>query len=132
LFFKVLKSGCKIEELRFKKASRMLPCFAMFMIVTWRIMYATYLGRECPNAPCSLLFDDDEWRSVFAVVTKSRPPEKPPNLSEFTKMVASLGGHRGRKSDGPPGIKVMWEGIQAMHRMAAGWSAYEKFGKAPI
>lgn len=130
LFFKVLKSGCKIEELRFEKASRLLPCIAMFMIVAWRVMYATYLGRECPNAPCSLLFDDDEWRSVFAVVTQSQPPEEPPNLSDFTKMVATLGGYRGRKSDGPPGIQVMWKGIQDMHRMAAGWSAHEKFGKA--
>jgi len=131
LFFKVLKSGCKIEKLRFEKANRLLPCIAMFMIVAWRVMYATYLGRECPNAPCSLLYDDDEWRSVFAVVTKSQPPEEPPNLSDFTKMVASLGGYRGRKSDGSPGIQAMWIGIQAMHRMAAGWSAHEKFGNAP-
>lgn len=129
LFFKVLKSGCKIEKLRFQQAHRLLPCIAMYMIVAWRVMYATYLGRECPDAPCSLLFDEDEWHSVFAVVKQSSPPAAPPSLGDFTKMVATLGGYRGRKGDKPPGIKVMWTGIQAMHRLAAGWGAHRKFGK---
>jgi hypothetical protein len=29
-------------------------------------------------------------------------------------MVASLGGHLGRKHDGPPGPKTMWIGLQRM------------------
>lgn len=129
MFFKVLKSGCKIEELRFKSANRLMSCVAMYMIVAWRVMYATYLGRECPDAPCSFLFDDDEWHSVYAVIKKSKPPELPPSLGEFTKMIATLGGFKGRNSDGHPGIKAMWQGIQAMHRLAAGWSAYREFGE---
>ena len=129
LFFKVLKSGCKIEELRFKDVDRLLPCVAMYMIVAWRVMYVTYLGRECPDTPCSFLFEDDEWHSVYAVVKKSKPPELPPSLGEFTKMIAILGGYKGRKSDGPPGIKAMWQGIQAMYKLAIGLCAHREFGE---
>jgi hypothetical protein len=51
-------------------------------------------------------------------------------LDEFTKMIATLGGYKGRKSDGPPGIKSMWQGIQAMQRLATGWNAYREFGES--
>lgn len=129
LFFKVLKSGCKIEELRYQEASRLLACISVYMIVAWRILYATYIGRECPDLPCSFLFEISEWQSVYAVIMKKQPPKEAPTLGEFMKMIASLGGHRGRKSDGPPGIKVIWIGIQAMHRLAEGWEAYREFGQ---
>jgi len=129
LFFKVLKSGCKIEELRFQEASRLLGCITVYMIVAWRVLYATFIGRACPELPCSLLFEIDEWQSVYAVVMKRRPPETPPPLEEFIKMIATLGGYRGRKSDGPPGMKTVWIGLQAMHKLAEGWQAYRAFGQ---
>jgi Transposase Tn5 dimerisation domain len=128
LFFKVLKSGCKIEELRFQEASRLLVCIAIYMVVAWRILYSTFIGRTCPQLPCTVLFDIDEWQSVYATIEKAKPPTAPPNLDEFMKMIATLGGYRGRKSDGPPGIKVIWIGMQAMHRLAEGWRAYRQFG----
>ena len=129
LFFKVLKSGCKIEELRYQEASRLLACISVYMIVAWRILFATYIGRECPDLSCSTLFEISEWQSVCAVVLKKQPPEEAPPLGEFMKMIATLGGHRGRKGDGPPGIKVIWTGIQAMHKLAEGWEAFREFGQ---
>jgi hypothetical protein len=128
LFFKVLKSGCKIEELRFQEASRLLACIAVYMVVAWRILYSTFIGRTSPQLSCALLFDIDEWQAVYATIKKAKPPKEPPNLDEFMKMVATLGGYRGRKGDGPPGMKVVWIGMQAMHRLAEGWGAYRKFG----
>lgn len=129
LFFKILKSGCKIEELRFQEASRLLGCISIYMIVAWRILYATFIGRACPELPCSLLFEVDEWQSVYAVIMKAQPPTKPPSLGELIKMIATLGGYRGRNSDGPPGMKVVWIGMQAMHKLAEGWQAYKTFGQ---
>ena len=128
LFFKVLKSGCKIEEVRFQEASRLLACITLYTVVAWRILYSTFIGRICPQLACTVLFDIDEWQSVYATIEKTKPPTIPPNLGEFIKMIATLGGYRGRKSDGPPGMKVMWIGMQAMHRLAEGWRAYRQFG----
>lgn len=128
LFFRVLKSGCKIEELRFQEASRLTACISIYMIVAWRVLYSTFIGRACPSMPCTLLFEMDEWQSVYAVIMKARPPEEPPSLGEFMIMVAMLGGYRNRKSDGPPGMKVIWTGLQAMHKLELGWKAFRKFG----
>ncbi len=33
-------------------------------------------------------------------------------MSEAVKWIGRLGGHLGRKSDGPPGLKVVWLGYQ--------------------
>ena len=60
------------------------------------------LGRECPDLPCTALFEDDEWKPVYMIAKNEAPPETPPSLGDFTIMVASLGGYLNRKCDGPP------------------------------
>lgn len=129
LFFKVLKSGCKIEELQFKDAKRLLPCISLYMIVAWRVLFTTYLGRECPNLPCSMLFEADEWESVYASHMKASPPKEPPKLGEFMLMIATLGGYQARASQGPPGMIVIWKGLQKCYGISEGWAMHRKFGK---
>jgi len=131
LFFKVLKSGCKIEELQFKEASRLLSCVSIYMIVAWRVLFTTFLGRECPDLPCSTLFETDEWQSVYASHMKARPPKEPPKLGEFMLMIAALGGYQGRKSQGPPGMIVIWKGLQKAYELSEGWAMYREYGGSP-
>jgi hypothetical protein len=123
LFFKTLKSGCKVEERQFKDSDTLLNCVAMFMIVAWRVMYVAYLGRACPDIPCTAIFEEDEWRVIYTIVKKTAPPKEPPTLGECLRMVAILGGHRDRKGDPPPGIIVMWRGLQQVYFLAQGWRA---------
>jgi hypothetical protein len=44
-FFKVLKSGCKIEERQLQTTDRMKSLITMFMILAWRVMYTMMMGR---------------------------------------------------------------------------------------
>ena len=124
IYFKVLKSGCKIEERQLKSADRIEPCIALYMIVAWRVLYVIMLGRECPDLPCTVLFDEDEWQSVYAIKKRQLPPKVPPSLGEFVKMIASLGGHLGRKKDKPPGPKVMWIGMQRVTDFSLAWKEF--------
>lgn len=129
VFFHVLKNGCTIEKLQFKSAEALLPCIAMYMVVSWRLLYLLFLGRTVPELPCSLVFELEEWQSVYAIVKKKAPPEKPPSLGEMVCMVAKLGGYLGRKGDGPPGPKAMWRGMQKMMIYAEGWKAHREHTK---
>ena len=128
VFFHVLKTGCKIEKLQFKNSHNLLNCVTLFMIISWRVLFVTFLGRNCPKLSCALLFDKNEWQSVYAVVKKKKPPSKPPNLGEVTRMTAMLGGFLGRKCDKEPGPKVMWKGLQALYNCVQGWEAFKNFG----
>jgi len=123
IYFRVLKSGCKVEESQLEDAARFEPYLALNMIVAWRIMHVMMLGRECPDLPCDVAFDDDEWQAVYAAVKKETPPSQPPRMKTIVGMIASLGGWLGRKCDGPPGPKAMWIGMQRMTDLALGWRA---------
>jgi len=125
-FFKILKSSCKTDDLQFDSYERVLNCLAMYMIVAWRILYVVMLGRECPNTNCELVFDKDEWCSVYAVVKRKEPPKIPPTLYEMIRMIASLGGFLGRKRDGEPGPQALWIGIQRMRDFALAWPLFRK------
>ena len=133
IYFKVLKSGCKTEDRQLETAGRIKPCIALYMIVAWRVLFVTMLGRECPDLPCTALFEDDEWKPVYMIAKNEAPPETPPSLGDFTIMVASLGGYLNRKCDGPPGPKTMWVGLQRMVDFALAWKSLDqcnrKYGK---
>ena len=128
VFFHILKTGCKIEKLQFDTAHNLLNCITLYMIVAWRLYFTVYLGRNCPDLSCTVIFEEDEWKSVFAVVKKTKPPEKPPTLGEVMLLIATLGGFLNRKSDGDPGPKVMWIGLMKLTECVKGWMAFRQFG----
>ncbi|MDH3242819.1 MAG: IS4 family transposase [Alphaproteobacteria bacterium] len=57
---RVLKSGCRIEELAHQTAERLKRAIAINLVIAWRIMLMTLLGRECPELPAEVLFSDLE------------------------------------------------------------------------
>jgi Transposase Tn5 dimerisation domain/Transposase DNA-binding len=128
IYFRILKSGCKVEESQLETAERFLPYLALCMIVAWRVQYLLMLGRECPDLPCDVAFDDDEWKTAYTVVKSQPPPKKPPSLKTMIGLVASLGGYLGRKGDGEPGPKALWVGLQRLTDLVRGWRAFARHG----
>jgi hypothetical protein len=68
---RVLKSGCNIEYLTHKTADRMRRAIAINLVIAWRIMVMTLLGREMPNLPAEVLFSDIELRTLRAYAKKN-------------------------------------------------------------
>jgi hypothetical protein len=112
IFHRTLKSGCHIEDRRNATAESLEACLALDLVVAWRIMYLTKLGRETPNVSCRIVFEDAEWQALCCYHARTpNPPETPPTLGEAVRIVAKLGGFLGRKSDGDPGATYMWRGL---------------------
>ena len=112
LFFRILKGGCEVEKLQLERIERLEPALALYMIIAWRVLYLMRMGRQCPELACDVVFDDEEWQAVYLISEQRLPPAEPPPLAEILAMVARLGGHLGRKGDGPPGPKTIWIGLQ--------------------
>jgi hypothetical protein len=127
VYYRVFKTGCKVEDIQLETVDRLKPCLMLYKIVAWRVLYATMLGRECPTLPCDVIFVEQEWKSVWTIVSDSRPPESAPPLQEFLILVAKLGGYNNRQQDGPPGPQAIWSGMRRMHDFALAWT---KFGPA--
>ncbi len=122
IFHRTLKSGCKVEERQLGHADRIETCLAIDMVVAWRIFHLVKLGRETPDVPCSVFFEEAEWKALVAYVTQNpKPPDKPPTLREAMRMVATLGGFLGRKGDGEPGTKSLWLGLQRLDDLSSMW-----------
>lgn len=123
VFHRTLKSGCRIEDRRLREADRLETCLAIDMVIAWRICYLVKLGREVPDLPCDLYFDEAEWKALVAFSTKNPvPPDEPPSLGKAVHMVAKLGGYLGRKSDGEPGAECLWRGFLMLYALTGMWS----------
>lgn len=59
-FFRVLKSGTGVENHKLNDAKRLERIIAISMIISWRVMLLTALGRKCPNLPANCMYSDDE------------------------------------------------------------------------
>lgn len=119
VYHRTLKSGCRIKDRQFKSADRLEACLGVDMVIAWRIYYLTMLGRDVPDLPCTAFFSDVEWKALCCYVNEtSTPPEAPPTMEEAIKMVGQLGGHLGRKGDGPPGTQTLWRGLQRLETAA--------------
>jgi len=132
VYHRTLKSGCRIKDRQLGTADRLEACLGVDMVVAWRIYHLTMLGREIPDLPCTVFFNDVEWKALCVYVNKNPilPPE-PPSLKEAICMVAGMGGYLGRKSDGPPGTQTMWRGLQRLETAAEMYGILTGQGPSP-
>lgn len=126
-FHYVLKSGIRIEALQLKKASSLQKAIALYSIAGFKIMQLVYESRSHPDASCEVALTQAQWQVLHLLIHPSDDmPEQPPTLSQAVKWMARLGGHLGRKTDGPPGVKTTWLGYQ---RVVDAANVYEQLQK---
>lgn len=124
VYFRVLKTGCNVEEIQLETTARLKSCLAFYQIIAWRVLSLTHLHRESPELPCDVVFADYQWQSVWRVTTQQPLPSKVPSLAEFIPLLASLGGYNNRASEAPPGPQTIWIGIRRSHDYAQAWLAF--------
>lgn len=120
VFFRIFKTGCRVEALQLSTLERLEPALALYLIIAWRIQYLTVLGRVTPNLRCDAVLDPNEWHAVYVAIHRQPPPAIPPPLPAMLGGIARLGGYLGRKGDGPPGPKALWIGLQRARDLAWG------------
>jgi hypothetical protein len=126
-FHYILKSGCNIDEIQLGTGDRLENAIALYSVIAWKILYLTYEARVNPQASCTLIFKEHEWQALYCYVNETAvPPKEPPSLQGAMKMVGHLGGFLGRKSDGDPGVRVIWKGMARLHDIANMWSLLTK------
>ena len=66
----VLKPGCRIERIAYENAGRVRRAIAINLVIAWRIMLMTLLGRETPGLPAEVLFSGVELQTSRAYAKK--------------------------------------------------------------
>ncbi|WP_291322600.1 IS4 family transposase, partial [Desulfonatronospira sp.] len=78
---RVLKNGCKVEDLSHNTAKRLSRAIAINLVIAWRIMLMTLLGREVPGLPPEVLFSDTEIK-----VLKAYPQKKAASSPDIRRL----------------------------------------------
>lgn len=120
IFFRILKCGCKVESLQLGRIERLERALAIYFIIAWRILHVVTTGQSCPELPCDVIFDPEEWQTAWLVNYREKPPAEPPTLNKIIRIIAGFGGFLNRKSDGFPGAKAIWEGMEKVRHYAIG------------
>jgi transposase-like protein/transposase Tn5 family protein len=122
-FHYVLKSGTKIEELQLKDAESLQKAIAVYSMAAFRVMQLVYESRHQPEVNCEVVLTKAQWVTLYMLIHgNNKIPKQPPSLQQAVMWIGRLGGHLGRKSDGPPGLKTVWQGYQQLCNAA---SVYE-------
>jgi hypothetical protein len=122
VFHKIIKSGCRVEDCRLQTATRLQNYIALMSVVAWRLQWLTYINRTNPEEPCTAVLTPIEWQALYMRIHKTSVlPASPPSTHQAIRWIAQLGGFLGRKSDGEPGIVVIWRGWQRLRDFAITW-----------
>ena len=121
----MLKTGCRIESLQHQNATRLKRALCLHLVIAWRIMLMTLLGRQISELPAEILFTDIEIDVLTAYAKKKAPALVPGRLNDAVRLVARLGGYIERGKQPPPGHQIIWRGYALLQTMCEAFSLLE-------
>lgn len=121
-FFKILKTGCRPEELRLRTAERLANAIAVHCILAWRIFWMTMTSREDPKAPAEMAFTEIEQRILDRLVPGTAGTAGRAGIALYITKLARLGGFLARSRDGQPGNTVVWRGLMRLTDIQLGFA----------
>jgi len=121
-FHKILKSGCKAEEVKLRTAERIVNMIAVLCILSWRVFWMTMLRRALPDAAPEMALTATEIYLLDQLVNdKSNAKPSGNAVSLYLIKLARLGGYLARAKDPPPGNTVMWRGLSRLTDIQLGF-----------
>lgn len=115
------KTGCQVEARRLADVDRLEPLIGLLSILAVWLLQLKYTAREDPEKPASEQFD---WQTVEVMARYLKKPAATLTAGQFWAGIGRLGGHMGRKCDGPIGWLRAWRGWQCFQFMLLGAGLY--------
>jgi hypothetical protein len=120
-FHKTLKTGCRVERLQFETLNRMRPAIAMLCVVAQQVMFLTKYARSCADAPATQVSTEEERDTALQWVLDHKfATYTLETVADYVRAVAFIGKFHGRKCDGEPGVKSVWQGIRDLKHLISG------------
>ncbi|MDR2095224.1 MAG: hypothetical protein LBP76_06865 [Treponema sp.] len=97
---------------------KMKVLILMYSVMAVFIMNLTHIARIHPELPCTIVFEDDEWKTLYCTANRTKEvPDKPYTVKKAAGYAGWPGGPKRAPSDGPPGVKTVWTGIQKLYTL---------------
>ena len=118
-FHFILKSGCKIEKNQARDYGRLSFLTLLYSVIAMQILNLTYLGKICPEISSGIVFVEEEWKVLCCCARKSKEIPESYSLKEAIYDLGVLGGTKGAPSDGMPGVRSIWQGLDVLYSLLA-------------
>jgi len=115
-FHKALKTGLGAEKLQLQTAERLFAAIALLSVVALALVDMREKSRLQPDLPARAA----GLEATFLRVLTRRSPRPVQTVRDVYYALAGLGGHLGRKGDGPPGWQTLWRGLMSLRLLVEG------------
>ena len=120
-YFRLLKTGTRIEDRRLREADALVKCLAFDAITAWRVFALDRYARDAPDTPVGEVLTEDEQEVIEEVVRKGRllPPAergkpRPADIHSWVLWLAGIAGFRPSQRRPLPGNEVLWRAFVKM------------------
>ena len=122
-FFRLLKSGTRIQDRRLRRAEALEKCLVLDAITAWRVFCLDRYARDRPETPAEEVLTADEMEVIEAVVRteRLRPPSERGqpigrDIRTWVILLARMTGWWPSKRRPLPGNEVLWRAyVQLQH-----------------
>ena len=112
-YFKILKSGCKIEDARLSTREKLERLIAIKSIIAFKLLYLSKVALSHPKETCVKILTSQEWKTLYMHEHQTiLLPEEPPTIKQAIIWLGKLGGFLNRKNDNLPGTLTLWRGYE--------------------
>ncbi|MFC6226160.1 IS4 family transposase [Hymenobacter artigasi] len=115
-FHKALKTGLGAEKLQLQTAARLFAAVALLSVVALALVDLREKSRLEPNLPA----EASGLTGTELRVLRHQRRRPLATVREVYLALAALGGHLGRKGDGPPGWQTLWLGRRSLRLLVEG------------
>lgn len=113
VFFKVLKSVCKVESHHFREPSAYLACLSIKVICACRVLYMGQVCLHAPDLDPRLIFSEMEL-NIIKTMSKKKDLV---TARDYIHALAKLGGYMNRNKNSNPGYLHISQGINVISNM---------------
>lgn len=125
---KALKSVCKYEERHLESRDALLTLLAMTFPIACELLWLRACARTTPERPAAEVLTPTQILVLRTMGSYKLPVD--PTVHDAVWAVAALGGHI--RSNGEPGILVLYRGMADLLAYERAWLARENLGGLPI
>jgi hypothetical protein len=106
-----LKTGCALEKRQLETAAAMKNLLSILSVIAWQLLALRAAARATEPVAASTVLTAEQQEVLFLLRPKLR---REPDLTAQRALVeiAKLGGYLARRSDGPPGWRTLWRGME--------------------
>jgi hypothetical protein len=116
-FHKCEKTGCQVEMRRLENAERLEPLIGLLSVLAIWLLQLKFVARDQPDMPACQMFEEPMVRVMARYLQR---PARTLSVGDFWRGIGRLGGHPGRKGDGPVGWLRAWRGWQSFQLIMLG------------